>query len=196
MTPRQAERTGATRAALISAAADLFAERGYGAVGTAEVVQRAGVSRGALYHHFADKRDLFRAVFEDAENRLAEDIAGKLAGAKDPYDLLVRGLDAFLDACLEPRFSRLALREAPTVLGWEEWRAIDARYGLGLVRAALGAGMDAGILRKQPIDALSHVILGAMIEAGLVIAHAEDPRKARRGVRRALVAVLDGLRGA
>jgi AcrR family transcriptional regulator len=192
---RQEERSEATRARLIGAARELFARRGYGAVGTEEIVRRAKVTRGALYHHFRDKRDLFRAVHEQLESELAERIGKRLAeDGGDPLELMRIGIRTFLDACTEPELARIALIEAPAVLGWQEWREIDERYGLGLISAALETGMAAGVLRRQPVRPLAHLMLAAMGEAGMVIANADDPRTARREIEPALLGVLDGLR--
>ena len=191
----KAERREATRAALVGAARELFAERGYAAVGTEEVVQRAGVTRGALYHHFRDKRDLFRAVYEQTEQDVVESIAERMAEASgDPWELLATGTRAFLDACSDPALMRIGLLDGPSVLGWAEWREIDERYGLGLVTAALGAAMDSGALRRQQVRPLAHLVLGAMGEAAMVIANAPDAEAAREEVEPALMALLDGLR--
>ncbi len=194
---RQAERSEATRARLLTAARELFAERGYADVGTEEIVRRAQVTRGALYHHFDDKRDLFRAVHEGIEAALAEEIGARIAAeaaaGTDPKEVLAIGARAFLDACERPEIARIALVESPAVLGWTEWREIDERYGLGLVTAALALGMDAGALKRRPVKPLAHLLLGAMGEAGMVIANAEDPTAARREIEPALVGLLDGL---
>src|SRR6188472_3338672 len=115
-------RGDSTRSSLTSAARTLFAERGYAGVGTEEIVARAGVTRGALYHHFADKRDLFRAVHEELEEALVADIGARLDGIEDPWELLVTGVRAFLDACTDPALIQISLLDAPAVLGWEEWR--------------------------------------------------------------------------
>jgi AcrR family transcriptional regulator len=190
----KAERAEATRAALVGAARELFAERGYAAVGTEEIVARAEVTRGALYHHFADKRDLFRAVHEGVERGLVESIAAQLGGARDPWQLILRGIRSFLDACTDPAFIRIALLDAPAVLGWREWREIDARYGMGLVTGALEGAMEAGVLRRQPVQPLAHLVLGALGEAAFVIAEAEDRQRARREVEPALLSLVEGLR--
>jgi AcrR family transcriptional regulator len=187
-------RGDATRDALISAGRDLFAERGYAAVGTEEIVARAGVTRGALYHHFADKRDLFRAVHEELEQGLVADIGAQIVGIEDPWELMLAGMRAFLDACVDPAVMRIALLDAPAVLGWAEWREIDARYGLGLVGFALQNAMDRGVLSPQPVRPLAHLLVGAMTEAAMVIANAEAPASARDEVEAPLVALLDGLR--
>jgi AcrR family transcriptional regulator len=191
---RQEERSEATRARLIKVARELFAKRGYANVGTEEIVRRAKVTRGALYHHFRDKRDLFRAVHEQIEGELAETIGAQLAaGGDDPLEVMRIGVRTFLDACTEPEIARIALLEAPAVLGWQEWRESDERYGLGLVIAGLQMGMDAGRLRPQPVRPLAHLMLAAMGEAGMAIANAEDPEAARREVEPALIGLLEGL---
>jgi AcrR family transcriptional regulator len=194
---RQAERSQATRERLVAAARELFARRGYADVGTEEIVGRAEVTRGALYHHFSDKRDLLRAAHEELEAELAEKIGAKIAaeaeagaGAREVLEL---GARAFLDACERPEIARITLVEAPAVLGWSEWREIDERYGLGLVTGALELGMEQGAIRRQPTRPLAHLLLGAMGEAGMMIANADDPAAARREVEPALLGLLDGL---
>lgn len=184
----------ATREALVAAAAKLFTARGYAEVGTEEVVAAARVTRGALYHHFTDKRDLFRAVHERVEQSLVEGIAAQMDGVSDPWEVLVTGTRAFLDACDDTAVKQIALVDAPAVLGWREWREVDERYGLGLMKAALGAAMEAGALRQVPLEALSHLMLGALAEAAFVIANADDPAAARADAEEALFALLQGLR--
>lgn len=193
---RQAERSEATRAKLVAAARRLFARRGYADVGTEEIVRRAKVTRGALYHHFDDKRDLFRAVHQQVEAELTETIAAQLAaaGTQDPIEVLIGGMRTFLDACTDPEVQRIALMDAPAVLGWAEWRSIEEKYGLGLVTAALEMAIEAGALRPQPVRPLAHVLLAAMSEAGMLIATADDDSAARDEVESALIALLEGLR--
>ena len=192
----KAEQGEATRAALVRAARELFTERGYGGVGTEEIVRRAKLTRGALYHHFADKKDLFRAVHEQIEGEVMAAIAARMAGAGDPFELLLIGTRAYLDVCTDPAITRVTLVDAPSVLGWAEWREIDMRHGLGIVIAGLQGGMDVGVLRRQPVRPLAHLLLGAMGEAGMVIANAADPKAARGEVEPALVGLLEGLRTA
>lgn len=191
---RKAEQSEATRAELVRVARALFTERGYAGVGTEEIVRRARVTRGALYHHFADKRDLFRAVHEQMEGEIVAAIAKRMEGIEDPIELLETGTRAFLDACMDPAHARVNLLEAPSVLGWEEWREIDMRHGLGLITAGLQAGMDAGALREQPIRPLSHLLLAAMGEAAMMIANAPDPSAARDEMEGSLLRLLEGLR--
>ena len=191
---RQADRSEATRAALIAAARPLFAERGYASVATEEIVQRAGVTRGALYHHFEDKKDLFRAVYEEVERELVEQIAAGAAAASDPLEALRGGARSWLDACENPAVQRIALLDAPSVLGWEEWREIGMKYGFGLVQATLQAAIDAGQLEPQPVRPLAHLVLGAIDEAGMVVARADDGGKTRRQVGESVERFLDHLR--
>ncbi len=190
---REAE-AHATREALIQAALELFTERGYAGVGTEEIVSRAKVTRGALYHHFTDKRDLFRAVFERVEGDLMERIGSTMEGVDDAWNLMVAGMRAFLDACEEPAVKQISLIDAPAVLGWEEWREIDNRHGLGLTRAALQGAVEAGVLRPIAVDPMAHLFVAALSEAAFVIAHADNPRKARAEVEEALTQLVEGLR--
>jgi AcrR family transcriptional regulator len=193
---RQADRSTATQARLVKAARELFAKRPYAEVGTEEIVRRARVTRGALYHHFADKRDLFRAVHEQLEAELVETIGRELAEAamSDPVEALRVGVRSFLDACTDPSFARITLIDAPAVLGWEEWRRIDEKHALRLVVAALEGAMDAGALRRQPVRPIAQLMLATMGEAGLVVANSADPVATRSEVEAALMAWLDGLR--
>jgi AcrR family transcriptional regulator len=192
---RQAERSQATRAALIEQAQELFAQRGYAAVGTEEIVRTAGVTRGALYHHFADKRALFEAVYEEVEQGLLERIAAdaEAAAANDPVRTLRNGMEAFLAACEDPAVQRIALIDAPAVLGWEKWREIGMRYGLGLVQGVLQAAVDAGQIEPQPVAPLAHLLLGAVDEGAMLIARAEDEGRTRAEVAAALGRLLDAL---
>jgi AcrR family transcriptional regulator len=192
--PKRDETARATREALVSAGLELFAQRGYSDVGTEEIVKRARVTRGALYHHFEDKRDLFRAVHERVEEDLVAGIAARMQDVSDPWDVIVTGTRAFLDTCTEPAVKQIGLIDAPAVLGWAEWREIDERYGLGLMKAALGGGMEAGVLRKAPLDTLSHLMLGALSEAAFMIANAEDQAAVRDETETALLELIEGLR--
>jgi AcrR family transcriptional regulator len=191
----QAERTEATRDALIEAARALFAERGYAAVGTEEIVRAAGVTRGALYHHFGGKRDLFEAVYERIEVELAQRIAaGALdSGAAEPLVAMRAGAEMFLRAATEPEAQRIVLLDGPAVLGWDRWREIAAEHGLGLIEATLQAAIEAGAIAEQPVRPLAHVLMGALDEAAMLVARAKDPERMRAEVGRTLDALLAGL---
>jgi len=183
-----------TRAELMRVGRELFTARGYSGVGTEEIVRAASVTRGALYHHFEDKRDLFRAVHEEVEAGLVESIARRIGQVEDPWELLVTGARIFLDECADPAFMQIALLDAPSVLGWREWREIDARYGMGLVVASLENAMAAGVLRRQEVRPLAHLVLAALGEAAFLIANSTDADAARREVEPPLIALLEGLR--
>lgn len=191
----QSERSESTRAALVAAARKLFAERGYADVGTEEIVRAAGVTRGALYHHFSAKRDLFEAVYEQIEAELAERIAtGALAAkAEAPLEAMRAGAEMFLQACTEPEPQRIALIDGPAVLGWERMREIAAGHGLGLIEASLQAAIEAGAIEEQPVRPLAHVLMGALDEAALLVARAEDPERMRAEVGRTLDSLIAGL---
>jgi AcrR family transcriptional regulator len=170
-TARQPE---ATRAALVAAARALFAERGYAGVGTEEIVQRAGVTRGALYHHFSDKEDLMRAVLHNLSRELAEASATAALKETDQWRQILAAVDAFLDACTDPAVQRIMMTDAPSVLGWDEWREIDTQYGLGLIKASLEQAMETGLIARQPVDPLAHLLVGALDEAAMYISRAAD----------------------
>jgi len=191
----QAERSEATREALIEAARGLFAERGYAGVGTEEIVRAAGVTRGALYHHFGGKRDLFEAVYERIESELAQRIAiGALeGGAAEPLAAMRAGAEMLLRACTEPEVQRIALLDGPSVLGWDRWREIAAEYGLGLIEGTLQAAVDAGAIPRQPIRPLAHILMGALDEAAMLVARAEDPERMQAEVGRTLDSLLAAL---
>jgi AcrR family transcriptional regulator len=146
------------------------------------------------YHQFRDKVALFEAVFEDVERGVVEKLYGEVEGLSDPFRILRRGFDAFLDVCLDPAVGRIALIDAPAVLGWERWRELEQAYGLGMAKVALQAAMDAGVLKRQAVDPLAHVLFGAVIEAGLLVANSPDPAVTRREVGKPVQALLDALR--
>jgi AcrR family transcriptional regulator len=189
----QAERTEATREALIAAARRLFTERGYENVGTEEVVRAAGVTRGALYHHFGDKASLLRAVYERVEAESTERVARVVLGSElhSPLDAMKAGIEAFLEECAKPQLRQIALHDAPAVLGWERWREIGAANGLGLIEASLGAAIEAGEIRPLPVKPTAHLLMGALDEAAMVLARDERP-EARAEVTEVLVALLEG----
>ena len=190
----KAAQSEATRAKLVRAGRRLFGKRGFADVGTEEIVRAAGVTRGALYHQFADKRELFAAVFEDTEAELIAEAALGAAASDDPVEALRGGFVAWLEACSRPAVQRIVLVDAPAVLGWEEWRAIGERHGLGVTMAALRAGMDAGALAPQPLRPLAHVMVGALDEAALYVARAQDTDTARDEMTQVLDRLVDSLR--
>lgn len=189
----QAERTEATREALIAAARRLFTERGYEGVGTEEIVRAAGVTRGALYHHFGDKASLLDAVYARIEAESTARVARVVLGSElhSPLDAMRAGVAAFLEECAKPELRQIALHDAPAVLGWERWREIGAANGLGLIEASLGAAIEAGEIRQLPVSQTAHLLMGALDEAAMVLARDERP-EARAEVTEVLVALLEG----
>jgi AcrR family transcriptional regulator len=191
----QQDRAGSTRAALISTSRALFAERGYAGVPADEIVTTAGLTRGALYHHYAGKQELFLAVFEELEAEVAAEVATSGIDAADLLTSMFHSLSRYLDICERPEVIRIALTDAPAVLGWQTWREVESRHGLGLIVATLQAAADDGLLipTSAPIPVLAQLVLGALIEAALLIAHAPDRVAARAGAERGLQALLVGL---
>jgi AcrR family transcriptional regulator len=192
---RRAERGEATRAALVTAARELFSARGYAAVGTNEVVEKAGVTRGAMYHHFREKKELFRAVYEQAESELVAAAAEPMTHVADPWARLVVGMRAFFDACNDPALRDITLVDGPAVLGWQAWREVGNRYGLAAMTFALQGAVDEGVLRADlDVKNLAHMFIAALGEAALMLANAEHPDAAREGIEATLLGMLEGLR--
>jgi AcrR family transcriptional regulator len=177
----QAERAAETRDALIAAARPLFAAQGFAEVALEAIVRTAGVTRGALYHHFADKTELFAAVFEQVEEEVAVRMGEAIAASNqtDPMEVMRLGAGFWLDACSDPEVQRIVLVDAPAVLGWTRWTEIGNRYNIGMVRALLSNAVETGRIPPQPIEATVLTILGAMREATLYVALAEDHDLAR-----------------
>jgi AcrR family transcriptional regulator len=178
----QAERAAETREALIAAARPLFAAHGFADAALETIVRAAGVTRGALYHHFADKTELFAAVFERVEGEVATRMGEAIAAddEADPVEVMRLGAGFWLDACSDPEIQRIVLVDAPAVLGWTRWTEIGNRYNIGLVRALLTNAIETGRIPPQPIEATALTMLGAMREATLYVARAEDHDQARQ----------------
>jgi AcrR family transcriptional regulator len=189
--PTRADQAAATRARLIAIARELFATHGYGPTSIETIQERAGVSRGALYHHFADKRDLFLAVYDLVETETAQTISA--AAARVPNAPLRAGCAAWLELAADPATRQITLIDAPAVLGWESWSETDDRRGLGLLRQALEREADTGHLDPALVDGIAHILLAALIELGLMISRSEHPRTARRQARASLDYLLSRL---
>jgi AcrR family transcriptional regulator len=176
----------------MDAARRLFTERGYDGVGTEEIVRAAGVTRGALYHHFGGKADLLEAVYERLEAESTERVARVVLGSEleSPLAAMRAGIEAFLDECAEPELQRIGLHDAPAVLGWDRWREIAAENGLGLIEASLSAAIDAGEIRQLPVKPMAHLLLGALDEAAMLVARSDDP-DSRAEVTAVLLAILE-----
>jgi AcrR family transcriptional regulator len=192
----RAQRATATREAIIDVARRLFIERGYASTLTEEIVAAAGVgTRGALYHHFDGKEELFEAVFATISADLGRQIARNVdESGMDPLAALQARFLAFLDCIVSRKDARVILRDGPAALGWQRFRAVEARHGLGRISEQLQAAMDAGIIADQPILPLSHLVLALVEEAALYVGVAKQPKRARDEAAVALCHLLDGLR--
>jgi AcrR family transcriptional regulator len=193
----QAERTAATRARLLEAGRHLFATDGYAAVSTQAIVDAAGVTRGALYHQFDDKSGLFAAVYEEVERDLVTQISARIMAA-EPVDQLAAmrvGVRLFLEECSVPHVQRIVLIDAPAVLGWERWREVGMKYGLGVIEAMLAQAIADGAIPDQPLRPTAHVLLGALDEAALFVSRAADPDDALQQMYEVCDRVINGITG-
>jgi AcrR family transcriptional regulator len=191
----QEERSAATRDALIAAARKLWGLRGYAEVGTPEIAAVAGVTRGAMYHQFADKAALFREVVEAVEQDVMTRMGTLVAesGVTTPADAIRAAVDAWLEVSGDPEVRQLMLLDAPSVLGWAGFRDVAQRYSLGMTEQLITEAIRAGQLTKQPVRPLAHVLIGALDEAAMLIATAEDPKRTRRETRQVLHRLIDGM---
>jgi AcrR family transcriptional regulator len=181
-----------TRRKLIAIARRLFAKKGYANTSIGDITAAAKVTRGALYHHFADKEELFRAVFEQVEEELVERAAAAASQSR-PAKRLEAAVGAFLDACLDRDVQQIVLLDGLSVLGWETANQIDEAYALGALQALLGLAMDEGQIVRQPVEPLAQVLLGALNQAALVIARARDVPAARKEMGKTIARLLAGL---
>jgi AcrR family transcriptional regulator len=193
----QAQRTAATRARLLEAGRQLFATDGYAAVPTQAIVDAAGVTRGALYHQFGDKSGLFAEVYEEVERDLVTRISARILAA-EPVDQLAAmrtGARLFLAECSAPDVQRIVLIDAPAVLGWERWREVGMKYGLGVIEAMLAQAMADGVIPEAPLRPTAHVLLGALDEAALYVSRADDADAALHQMYEVCDRVINGITG-
>ncbi|MBF6349233.1 MULTISPECIES: TetR/AcrR family transcriptional regulator [Nocardia] len=181
-----------TRQTLLRESRRLFAGNGYAGVSITDIVTAAGVTKGALYHQFAGKLEVFRAVLEDVQSEVADRVAAAADACSDPWDQLVAGCEAFLITCATPEIQRIMLIDGPAVLGWQEWRAMDEATSARHLAEALTALIAAGILAPQPVQPLTHLLSGAMNEAALWLTSATEP-DALAETLTALRRILDAL---
>ena len=194
MTVTKTAQTAATKSKLERVGRELFAERGFEGVSAEDLVARADVTRGALYHHYEGKEGLFATVVEAVMRELHAELARETAVYADPLQALEHGVGVFLKACSEPAVQRILLVDAPAVLGWQKWREMDARYGLGLLKQALSAAVEMELIEKRDVDVLAHLLLGSLTEAAMLIARSSNPARARKTAERALVSVIQACR--
>ena len=193
--PTQAERTEATRSRLITTARRLFAEKGFAGTSTEEILSETAVSRGALYHHFPSKTDLFQATFEQVEDELTAQVLQVAAagGETDPMRILQVGFGAFLDQCLNPEVQRIVMLDGPTVLGWDLWHELDERYAFGTIKAVLTVAADTGRIEPATVEPLTHLLVGAIMQAGMVVARSDDPLSAKKAMTETFAGIIAGL---
>ena len=184
----------ATRTAIHKAAHRLFAKSGYAGTSLSEIVAAASVTTGAIYHHYGDKKGLFRAVVEDLESTVMTRIVARAAQEADPWARLERGIDAMLDACLAPDVQRILFTDAPNVFGQAEWREIEKRYGYGALIETLNQLKAMNALRISSVEIVAPILLGALGEAAGAIALAKNKPEALRDARDAISAMLSSLR--
>jgi AcrR family transcriptional regulator len=189
----QRERSETTRGELLAAAGKLFASRGFASTSLEAVVSSCAVTKGALYHHFEGKRDLFRAVFEEEQRRLATVVAEAYTRKADPLSGFIAGCRAFLGEALDPAVQQIVFLDAPGVLGWEVMHELETDYGLTLIKDGLTRLMTAGRIRRRPVDPLAHLLFGALTEGALFVARSSDREAAQRRVVREFEGLLKTL---
>jgi AcrR family transcriptional regulator len=183
------------REALVETAHELFMERDYDEVSTTEILERSGVSRGALYHHFPTKLDLFTSVWEASERRAIERVAGGAPASATPFELLLFLATGYLRAAeTDEEMRQIGLGQSRRVLGWERWRKRSMQLGLGVALAAVSAAIEAGELRPHDAETTAVILVGATIEAAMLIVVADDPAAVRVRCEAVVVDLLEGLR--
>jgi AcrR family transcriptional regulator len=190
-----APRGHTTRARIVRTAGELFGSRGYDATSIEAVLERSGVSRGALYHHFQDKQELFVAVLEAVEARIADATVKASRGIADPVGALLAGCNAWLDISRDPAIRQVVMIDAPAVVGWQKWREIDARYGFGLLKGSLRAAAEAGRLSPALVEPLAHVLVAAVLEIALLMARTGDAPGSVKQAKAALRELIEKLLG-
>jgi len=191
---RREEYAETTRHAIVQAAVERFAAGGFARTTIDEVADAARVTKGAVYHHFQDKSELFEAAFVVMEERLLVRVDEGVQGIEDPWELMATGIDLFLAECCEADFRRIAIQEAPAALGWARWKEIEERYFLGVVTAVLDALASGGVIGAQTGDLSARLLLAAMSEAGVAVADAVSPEAARQQAAALLMQFVAGLR--
>jgi AcrR family transcriptional regulator len=190
---RREEYAEATYEALVDSAAACFLENGYVATSLDAVAKRARLTKGAIYHHFASKRDLFMAVLQRQEERSARTEIEAGAAAPDAWSGIVAAFDTFLETISDPVYQRLCWVEGPAALGFEDWWACGERYEIGVIRAQLDRAAAAGVLIVQDLDMMAHVLFGAVTAGVLAMARSEEPTRERDRFRATMLDIIKGV---
>ena len=182
----------ATRESLIETARRLFTEQGFFNTGTEQIVREAGVTRGALYHHFGNKKLLFLAVFHAVQQAMGESSASASTNF-NAQQRLESGLIGFIDSSTKPEIQRIILVDGPAVLGWQTWQELEEGYGLGAIQRLLEAAIAEKSLPDQPVVLLAHLLLASVDKAALYVANAQDPIQARELAVSAMRSLIEGM---
>jgi AcrR family transcriptional regulator len=190
---KNVERGQSTRAGLIEVATRLFATRGYDGTSIEAVLSESGASRGSLYHHFKDKEALFLAVMEDYTARTAQPTAEAMSAAPDALSAMRIGCLAWVRMASDPVVRQIMLIDAPAVLGWQRWRELDEQGPLGIIKGLLSAAADEGRIEARQVDSFAHIVLASLNELSLMIARADNRKKALAAAEDAVDEFLDRL---
>jgi AcrR family transcriptional regulator len=190
---KKAEQAASTKATIVAVARRLFATRGFDATSTEAILEGSRVSRGALYYHFETKEALFAAVLEEVEIDITAATGRARANTTDPVEALAAAFDRFLGMASENEVRQIVLTDAHSVVGWQKWREIEDRHGLGRLKQALKAVAAAGRMREEMVDHFAHMLLASLLEVAFMVARSPDPRAAASAGRKALRKLLDGL---
>jgi len=190
----QTERREATRAAIVDKARKCFGDLGYATATIDLIADQAGVAKGAVYHHFSTKKALFETVLEEVSEEISCNVQKVVFKESDILKGMSKGIAKFFELCAPVDVATILLKDGPAILGWERWREIDGRHFGGGVLMALTAAMDVGAIRKQPVEPLTQLMLGAISEAAMDCASRKNFKKAAKDYIAGLEAILDGLK--
>ena len=192
----QAERSEITTDQLLLAARELFASKGFPATSIQEIVDAAGVTRGALYHHFASKEELFEAVVNREQEALGRRVRDGAMKRKGAWAQLKAGCDEFLDASLDPDTQRILMIDGPAVLGSARIQEKDESHSIELLKIVIEKAIGEGTLRKRPVMPIVHLLFGALCQAAMVIARSADPESTTRQMRQEIHRLLNAIEAA
>jgi AcrR family transcriptional regulator len=194
MRSRRLDYSESTRSALVDSAVELFTKRGYAGTSLDEIAKRARVTKGALYHHFSGKQALFEAAFDAVESLVFDRLEKIMNGPESPWDRALSALREFIKSCLDPSYQRIAIHEAPVVMGWERWREAEDRQSFGLIRSSLEGLIEAGEIESVPVEITARLLFGALSSAATEIAGSAEPKKVGAQVEAVIVQLLNRVR--